>query len=239
MVRRVLSDSEKRVVSFSCWCCAPLGLVCCLSIRQPSWQVYSWLPFTCSKRQAAVLLRSLPFWCLVLAEFAFNSIYGERFKGKRIFELAQKGKDIRKQTLGANSLFWQKSCLLWHACRVPSFDLWCFCELSISKIIATLCYIYSIKLHSVRMVSLALHHDPQYCYVAQPISGIVFIQASQYFPKLLPAHCWFSTWHRPGSVPGSHSFRGKGCSTAWEWSAAEQRPPGKTVALYWPVFAQP
>ena len=54
---------------------------------------------------------------------------------------------------------------------------------SIVKIIATLCYIYAIKLHSVRIVSLALHPDPLYCYVAQPVLGVVFIQASQYFPK--------------------------------------------------------
>lgn len=60
-----------------------------------------------------------------------------------------------------------------------------FLRTSISKIIATLCYICSIKLHSVRMVSLALHSDPQSSYVAQQVSGIFFIQASQYFPKLL------------------------------------------------------
>lgn len=30
---------------------------------------------------------------------------------------------------------------------------------------------------------LALHPDPLYCYVAQPVLGIVFIQAGRYFPK--------------------------------------------------------
>lgn len=36
------------------------------------------------------------------------------------------------------------------------------------------------------MVSLALHSDPQYCYVAQQVSGTFFIQASQFFPELPP-----------------------------------------------------
>lgn len=101
MVSRVLPNSEKLVVSSSCWC-GSLGLICCLSVRQPSWQVYSCLPFTCSKKEAAILFRSLDFWCLVLAEFAFNSIYRKIFKGKCNYELAQKRQRHRKMNSGCN-----------------------------------------------------------------------------------------------------------------------------------------
>lgn len=75
--------------------------------------------------------------------------------------------------------------MLHFVASVKSSKFWSLMLLwtSIIEIIATSCYIYAIKLHSVRIVSLALHPDPPCCDVAQPVLGIVFIQASQYFPK--------------------------------------------------------
>lgn len=103
MVCGVLPDSEKPVVSFSCRCCCPLGLICCPAGKTILGSFSPAVRDSCNP--------DLVFSLLMLG-FLQNShltqFIEKDFKKNVTMSWPKKAKTYKK-ALGANSVSWQKS----------------------------------------------------------------------------------------------------------------------------------